>query len=72
MEWAFSFGMRIHELKHYAKYIPSEDRRYMDAVDHDSEKVGTKTWHQTEEIGKADSEAIENLVGRVGVEPTAR
>jgi hypothetical protein len=44
----------------------------MDAVDHDSEKVGTKSWHQTEEIGKADSEAIENLVGRVGVEPTAR
>ncbi len=27
--------------KHYAKYIPSKNRRYVDALDKDAEKVGT-------------------------------
>ncbi len=50
-------------LKHYAKYIPSENRRYVDALDNDSEKVGTKSWHQSEEMGEKDSEVVGKFGG---------
>jgi integrase len=50
-------------LKHYAKYIPSEDRRYVDTLDQESEKVGTKGWHQVDVIEEKDSEVVEEFGG---------
>jgi integrase len=50
-------------LKHYAKYIPSEDRRYVDALDHDSEKVGTKSWHQVDITETQDSQVVGKFGG---------
>ena len=51
------------------KWIPSEDRRYVDVLDTGLEKLGTMSWHQ---VDIPEKEVVEKLVGRVGVEPTAR
>ncbi len=45
---------------------------FVNVLDARFEKVGTKTWHQVDITKKEESEVVENLVGRVGVEPTAR
>ena len=60
--------------------MPSGDRRYVDVLDREFEKV----WHQklaptvemTAELSRPESQVVEKInekmVGRVGVEPTAR
>ena len=50
-------------LKYYAKWIPSEDRRYVDLLDRSLEKVGTKPWHQVDITEKEETEVIEKFGG---------
>ena len=50
-------------LKYYAKWIPSEDRRYVDVLDTSLEKVGTTSWHQVDIIEKDETEVVEKFGG---------
>ena len=59
-------------LDHYAKWLPSGEQRFVNVLDTPLEKVGTKTWHQVDIIEEEGAECLKHLVGRVGVEPTAR
>ena len=45
-------------LDHYAKWLPSGDQRFVNVLDTQLEKVGTKTWHQVYIIEKQDAEVI--------------
>jgi len=50
-------------LKYYAKWIPSEDRRYVDTLDAAFEKVGTKDWHQVDITEKEGAEVVKKFGG---------
>ena len=50
-------------LKYYAKWIPSEDRRYVDVLDTSLEKLGTNPWHQVDIIEKDSAEVVEKFGG---------
>ena len=52
-------------LDHYAKWLPSGQQRFVNVFDTQLEKVGTKSRSR-------NRKSLKNLVGRVGVEPTAR
>ncbi len=46
-------------LRYYAQWIPGTGRRYVDVLDVEVEKVGTKSWHQTELEEIPSSQVIE-------------
>jgi hypothetical protein len=50
-------------LKHYADYLPSGEQRFVNVLDTELEKVGTKTWHQVDRIEENDSEVVEEFGG---------
>jgi len=50
-------------LKYYATWIPSEDRRYVDAMDTALEKLGTSPWHQVDITEKKAMEVVEKFGG---------
>ena len=50
-------------LDHYAKWLPTGEQRFVNVLDTQLEKLGTKTWHQVNIIERMDSEAIEEFGG---------
>ena len=50
-------------LDHYAKWLPSGEQRFVNLLDTQLEKVGTKTWHQVDIIGEKDAEVVEEFGG---------
>ena len=52
-------------MKHYATWLPEEDQRFVDLLDTQLEKLGTKGWHQVDIMIADDSQPIEKIVGGV-------
>ncbi len=50
-------------LDHYAKWLPSGEQRFVNELDSQVEKVGTKTWHQVDISEENDSEVVEKVGG---------
>ena len=48
-------------LEHYAKWLPSGKQRFVNVLDTQLEKVGTKSWHQADIIEKQESEVVERI-----------
>jgi integrase len=50
-------------LDHYAKWLPSGEQRFVNVLDTQVEKFGTKGWHQVDIIPKESAEPIEKIGG---------
>ena len=50
-------------LEHYAKWLPSGDHRFVNKLDNQTEKLGTKGWHQVDIIEGRDAEVVEKFGG---------
>ncbi len=50
-------------LDHYSKWLPDGEQRFVNVLDTQSEKVGTKTWHQVDITEKQDAEVVEKFGG---------
>jgi|GEM_PF-1138899 len=50
-------------LDHYAKWLPSGEQRFVNVLDTQVEKVGTKRWHQVDITEGHDSEVVEEFGG---------
>jgi integrase len=50
-------------LDHYAKWLPSGEQRFVNVLDTQLEKVGTKTWHQVDITHGEVSEGVEKFGG---------
>jgi len=50
-------------LDHYAKWLPNGEQRFVNMLDTQIEKVGTKTWHQVDIIEKQNAEVVEKFGG---------
>ena len=50
-------------LDHYAKWLPNGEQRFVNVLDAQLEKVGTKTWHQVDIIEDEDAEVVEEFGG---------
>jgi integrase len=50
-------------LDHYAKWLPSGEQRFVNVLDTQSKKLGTKGWHQVDRIEKQDAEVVEEFGG---------
>ena len=50
-------------LDHYAKWLPSGEQRFVNVLDTQLEKVGTKTWHRVDIIEGQDSQVAEEFGG---------
>jgi len=50
-------------LKHYAKWLPKDEERFVDLLDTQLEKLGTKTWHQVDIIQEDEAKVVEEFGG---------
>jgi Phage integrase family len=50
-------------LEHYAKWLPSGEQRFVNVLDNQTEKLGTKGWHQVDIIEGKDAEVVEEIGG---------
>ena len=50
-------------LDHYAKWLPSGEQRFVNVLDTQLEKVGTKSWHQVDIIEEEGAEVLETFGG---------
>ncbi|MBA3753698.1 MAG: tyrosine-type recombinase/integrase, partial [Nitrospira sp.] len=50
-------------LDHYAKWLPSGEQRFVNLLDSQFEKVGTRSRHQVDIMARKDTEVIEDIGG---------
>ena len=50
-------------LDHYAKWLPSGEQRFVNVLDTQIEKLGTKSWHQVDVIQGEDSQVAIKIGG---------
>ena len=50
-------------LKHYSRWMPKEERRFVNILDGPTEDVGTKSWHQSGGTEETESQVIEKIGG---------
>ena len=50
-------------LDHYAKWLPSGEQRFVDLLDSQMEKLGTRTWHQVDIIEGENAEVVGKFGG---------